>query len=60
MEVLEHLTEDQRKLYLSVEYLLMSLNQTNEGFVNGIIAIEALAKTMRLSHDTWLKRQTYH
>lgn len=51
-----HLTAEQKLIYDYVEQLLMSASQTNAGFINGMIAIEALAKTMRMSHGTWLKR----
>jgi hypothetical protein len=53
-----HLTEHQRMLYEAAEYVLMSLSQTTNGFHNSIVAIETLAKTMRLSTEA-LKRR-YH
>lgn len=51
-----HLNEQQKILYEAAEYVLMSLSQTNTGFHNSIIAIETLAKTMRLSAEA-LKKQ---
>lgn len=51
-----HLTEHQKMLYEAAEYVLMSLSQTSEGFLNSVIAIEALAKTMRLTTEAWKKR----
>lgn len=51
-----HLTADQKLLYDYVENFLMGVSQSNTAFINGMIAIEALAKTMRMSHTTWSKR----
>lgn len=54
----EHLNEDQRTLYEVTERTLLHFSQGHGGFVNCMIAVEALAKTMRLSYDTI--RRTYH
>lgn len=50
-----HLNEHQKMLYEAVEYVLMRLSQTPEGFYNSLVAIETLAKTMRLTTETWKK-----
>lgn len=53
-----HLNEHQKKLYEAAEYVLIALSQTPEGFYNSMVAVEALAKTMRLTTEAWKKR--YH
>lgn len=57
-EETEHLDEDQRMLYEVTERTLLHFSQGYGGFVNCMLAVETLAKTMRLSYETM--RRTYH
>jgi hypothetical protein len=56
IEETAHLTETQKRLYGYLEEALLSVSQTDEGFINSLFAVEALAKTMRMSHDNWKKK----
>jgi hypothetical protein len=56
VEATKHLTPEQQTMYRMVEHLLLTISPTDEGFINSLIAVEALSKTMRMSHETYLKR----
>lgn len=51
------LTEAQQQIYTAVEAALMITNPTNEGFIDSMMAIEALGQSMRQSYINWRAKQ---
>lgn len=52
-----HLTEVQKAMYGAIEAYILGDLLTNEEFIDAMIAVETLGKTMRISHATWKARQ---
>ena len=48
-----HLTERQKEIYHTIEFNLLAKQVSDEAFIDVMHAVEALSKTLRMSHAVW-------
>lgn len=59
-EILDSLNDEQLNLYRLIMGFAYSQKLTDDNYIDAVIAVEALAKLMRLSHNEYLRQRTLH
>lgn len=48
-----HLSRRQKEIYDTIERKLMSMGTSNTDYIDGLHAVEALARSLRMTYGVW-------
>jgi len=59
-EIVDTLTTEQMNMYRQVTKAVYSMGLDDDNFHDAVLAVEAVGKIMRLSHEAYLARRSLH